>query len=138
MKQSLPGIVRIAYLGCVNVPSNIELRALVGIPSAVYDLIHEVCFSGTPLCVTENEYDLHAQVEKTKLTFSSTDEIPIRQQLAFLVLDTNGQWWLIGHQEDPYPVIKCTHQTGEPDGEKAGNVYEVTLIGRKTLIPVSI
>ena len=62
----------------------------------------------------------------------------LRQQLAFLVLDTNGQWWLIGHQEDPYPVIKCTHQTGEPDGEKAGNVYEVTLIGRKTLISVSV
>ena len=138
MKQSLPGIVRIAYLGCVNVPSNIEMRALVGIPSGVYDLIHEVCFSGTPLCVTENEYDRHAQVEKTKLTFSSTDEIPIRQQLAFIVLDTNGQWWLIGHQEDPYPVIKRTHQTGEPDGEKAGNVYEVTFIGRKTLISVSI
>ena len=138
MKQSLPGIVRIAYLRCENVPSNIELKSLVGIPAVIYDTTTEVAFSGTPTCVIENEYDNHSQVEKTKLTFSSTDEIPIRQQLAFLILDTNGQWWLIGHREDPFPVIKCTHQTGEPDGEKAGNVYEVTLIGRKSLISVSL
>ena len=37
-----------------------------------------------------------------------------------------------------FPIIKRTHQTGEADGEKAGYVYEVSLIGRKTLILVSI
>ena len=138
MKQYLPGIVRIAYIGCASLPLNIEMKALVGIPSGIYDMIKEVCFTGTPTCVTENVYDNHAQVEKSTLTFSSTDDIPLRQLLAFLALDTNGRWWLIGHHEDPFPIIKRTHQTGEADGEKAGYVYEVSMIGRKTLIRVNL
>ena len=36
------------------------------------------------------------------------------------------------------PTIKRTGSLGTPDEEKAGYSYEVTLIGRKTLIPVSI
>lgn len=71
MKQYLPGIVRIAYLSCANLPSNIEMRALVGLPTGIYDLKNEVCFTGSPTCVTENVYDNHAQMEKTTLTFAS-------------------------------------------------------------------
>ena len=137
MKQYLPGIVRIAFIGSGNVPANIELKAIAGIPVDVNEPITDVCFTGIPTCTTESVNDNHAQVEKTTLTFSSTDDVPIKQRIAFLILDANGQWWLIGHRESPFPVIRCTHHTGEADGEKAGYVYEVTLIGRKALIPVN-
>lgn len=138
MKPSLPGISRIAYLGCVNVPEHIEMKSLVGIPSGVYDMITEICFSGTPTCVCESEYDNHAQVEKATLTFYSTDDLPIRHALAFLALDANGQWWLLGHREAPYPTIRRTQQTGTPADERAVYTYEVSLIGRKALIPVAV
>lgn len=138
MKKSLPGIVRIAYIGCVNVPQHIEMKALVGIPSGVYDMITEVCLAGRATCVCESEYDNHAQVEKATLTFFSTEEIPIRQTLAYLVLDTNGQWWLLGHREPPYPTVRRSQHTGTPGEERAVYTYEVSLIGRKALIPVSV
>ena len=37
---------------------------------------------------------------------------------------------------DPFPTIKRTGSLGTPDEEKAGYTYEVTLIGRKTLMDV--
>ena len=138
MKQSLPGIVRIAYIGCVNLPQYIEMKTLAGIPSGVYDMIKEVCFAGTASCVCESEYDNHAQVEKATLTFFSVDSIPIRQAIAFLALDSNGQWWLLGHHEPPYPTVRRAFHTGAPADDKAGYTYEVTLMGRKALIPVSV
>ena len=94
-------------------------------------------FSGNPTCITESEHDNHAQTEKTVLTFQSVDELPINRQLAFVVSDVCGRHYIIGHFEDPFPTIKRTQNLGTPGDEKAGYTYEVTLIGRKTLIQVT-
>lgn len=138
MKKSLPGIVRIAYIECMNVPEHIELKALAGIPVGVYEQMTEICFTGNGTCTCESEYDNHAQVEKATLTFFSTDKLPIRRAIAFLALDTNGQWWLLGHRETPYPTIKRTQHSGTPGEERAVYTYEISMIGRKALIPVSV
>ena len=138
MKQSLPGIVAISYLECSDLPKNIEMRSLAGIPVAISGIISAVCFSGSPTCITESEYDSHAQSERTTLTFVSVGELPIRHRLAFVVQDVNGHSYLIGHLEAPHPTVRCTGSLGIPSEEKAGYTYEVTLIGRKTLIEVNL
>lgn len=138
MKQSFPGIIAISYLECSELPKNIEMKSLTGIPVAIYESMTSVCFSGNPSCITESEYDNHAQSERTTFTFVSIDELPIRHRLAFVVHDVNGHIYLIGHREAPYPTIKRTGSLGTPTEEKAGYTYEVTLIGRKTLIEVNL
>jgi hypothetical protein len=69
---------------------------------------------------------------------AKTDELPVNKRLAFVISDVNGHHYIIGHFEDPFPAIKRTGSLGTPDEEKAGYTYEVTLIGRKTLIEVNI
>lgn len=137
MKQSLPGIIAIRYLYCSSLPLNIEFKSISGVPVGIYLPMTMVCFSGNPTCITESEHDNHAQSEKTVLTFQSVDELPINRQLAFLVSDVCGRHYIIGHFEDPFPTIKRTQNLGTPGDEKAGYTYEVTLIGRKTLIQVA-
>ena len=89
------------------------------------------------VCITESEYDNHAQTEKTVLTFQSVQELPIRRELAFVMTDAQGDSYVIGHAEAPFPTVKVTRSHGTPAEEKAGFTYEVKLIGRKTLAKVS-
>lgn len=138
MKQSFPGIIAINFLECSALPKNIEMRCLAGIPVAILGGLTSVCFSGTPTCITESEYDNHAQSERTILTFVSVDELPVRHRLAFVIQDANGHSFLIGHFEAPHPTIKRTASLGTPSEEKAGYTYEVKLIGHKTLIEVNL
>ena len=138
MKQSLPGITAIDYIECSSLPDNLEMKAMVGIPIGIFVSMTEVPFSGMPTCVTDSDYDSHAQVERSVLTFQSTEDLPIRGCLAFIIRDANGKHWLMGHKEAPYPVIKRTQHLGVPESEKAGYIYEVTLIGRKALVPVTV
>ena len=103
-----------------------------------YDTLTEVCFTGTPTCATESDYDNHSRTEKTVLTFHSVEVLPIRRQLAFIVTDAQGNSYVIGHAEDPFPTVKVTHSHGTPAEEKAGFTYEVKLIGRKTHVVTGI
>ena len=138
MKTSLPGISNIAVIGCEYLPEQVEMKALVGITTGVYESVTEICLSGAATCICESEYDNHAQVEKATLTFFSTDDLPVRRVLAFLILDANGQWWLLGHREAPYPTVRRSQHTGTPADERAIYTYEVSMIGRKALIPVTV
>ena len=137
-QSSIPGITAIRYIPCSFLSSNIELKAIAGLPLGIFGILTEVCFSGTPTCITESEYDNHTQSEKTTLTFHSLDDLPIRNQIAFVVTDTHEQNFLIGHAEAPFPTIMAKRNFGTPAEEKAGFAYEVTLIGRKTLVKVYI
>ncbi len=137
-RNSLPGIIAIAYLECKNLPNFIEERTLAGLQVGIYESLTLVSFAGMPTCVTESSYDRHAQSEKTTLTFQSVEELPIRRNLAFVVTDVQERNYLIGHAEDPFPTIKRNRNLGTPADEKAVYTYEVVLIGRKTLIEVEV
>lgn len=117
---------------------NIEFKSMVGVPVSIYQELTKVCFNGNPTCITESEYDRHAQSEKTVLTFQSVEELPINRNLAFIVSDVGGRHYIIGHFEDPFPTIKRTKNLGTPAEEKAGYTYEVTLIGRKAIVEVNL
>lgn len=82
------------------------LNAICGGLVSVLAQTTEVPFVGEAICVTTSECDNHGKVESVTLTFSSTEYVPSSMPLAFIVTDVNGNSFLIGSREKPYPTIK--------------------------------
>lgn len=134
MLHSLPGITRVAYTQCNLLPPDISLRALAGVPVGVYTTVTDIPLYGEAECELETQFDNNSLVEKVKLTFSTLDDLPLFRQLAFVIFTANGEIFLIGTKELPYPSVKLTRSTGTPDGEPSVRKYEVSLTGRKALV----
>lgn len=112
MRQSLPGIKFIGYLSCSLLPPNILQKSLAGVPVAIYSPPTPIEHYGNAECVAEQEYDHASYLEKTTLTFTTTDEIPNSKPVAFVVTDVNGRSYVIGHQENPCPVVEISRKKG--------------------------
>lgn len=138
MKQSLPGINAIGCLPCEVLPSHIEEREMCGIPVQVNQYAAAVAFVGTPTCITESEYDNNGRSERTVLTFMTTEKVETRRRRAYAVRQNNGNAYLIGHLEQPFPTVKVTRHSGTPDSDRAVYTVEVSLIGRRTLVPSDV
>ena len=135
MRQSLPGIKSIGYLPCANLSPLIMQKHIVGIPVGVFSAITPIEHYGNASCEAESEYDHGRKLQKTKLKFSTTDEIPIDKHLAFVVTDAEGKSWLIGLREPPYPIAEYTRLI---DREKRLSEVEVSFTARKSLIPCAL
>ena len=134
MKQSLPGIKRIAFVECSLLPANITYRAMAGVPVGIFTTVEDVCKIGEATCETEEQFDNNSQVEKATLTFFTLDELPTYRHLAFVVSTTDGDTFVIGTKELPYPTVKITRSTGTPDGEPSVRKYEVSFTAKKSLV----
>ena len=73
--------------------------------------------------------------EKTSLDFTTTDEIPQSQELAFVVTDVHDKSYLIGVMEAPFPIVNITTKV---DDETNISEVKVTFQRQKSLIPCSI
>lgn len=135
MRQSLPGIKFIGYLPCSLLPPNILQKSLAGVPVAIYTPPTPIEHYGNSECIAEQEYDHGSYLEKTMLTFTTTDEIPRNRPLTFVATDVEGKSWVIGFKEQPYPIIESKQQTAE---EK--NIFEikVTFTSQKSLVPCTV
>lgn len=134
MKQSLPGIKRIAFVDCSLLPADITLRALAGVPVGIFTSLNDICKVGEATCETEEQFDNNSQVEKATLTFRTLDELPTYRHLAFVIFTTNSDTFVIGTKELPYPTVKITRSTGTPDGEPSVRKYEVSFTAKKSLV----
>lgn len=134
MKQSLPGIKRIAFVDCSLLPADITLRALAGVPVGIFTTVNDICKIGEATCETEEQFDNNSQVEKATLTFRTLDELPTYRHLAFVIFTTNSDTFVIGTKELPYPTVKITRSTGTPDGEPSVRKYEVSFTAKKSLV----
>ena len=134
MKQSLPGIKRIAFVDCSLLPANITYRSLAGVPVGVYTTVNEVCKIGEASCETEQQFDNNSQVEKATLTFYTLDELPTHRHLAFVIHTVNQESYIIGTKELPYPTVKISRSTGSPDGDPSVRKYEVSFTAKKSLV----
>lgn len=132
MTQSLPGIASISYLPCHNLAPNIMEKHLAGIPIGVYALSTPVEFFGDASCDAESEYTNGAYAQKTSLQFSTCDNIDNSLPLAFVITDVQGNSFLVGCRERPFPIVEIRKVL---DVEK--NVFEVKVVsnGRRSLIP---
>lgn len=135
---SLPGIRKIGYLECDKLAPQLMMKSLVGVPIAILTDLVNIVFSGEATCEAVSDNDNNGRSEKTTLKFSTLQQIPDNRPLAFVVQCVNGNNYLIGTYERPYPIIKITTDTGSAGGNISSYTVEVSHIGIKSLLPVAV
>ena len=133
--QSLPSIVKVFSVPCASLAPNVVEKYMAGVPVGVYPLPTEVEQYGTGSCEAENILDEGTYYEKTTLQFSTAEDIDNRTPLAFVVMDAQENYFLIGAQEAPYPIVEISKDLSS---ESNINNIKVTFSRRKSLIPCSI
>lgn len=136
-KQSLPGIKSIGFVETEKLSPNVMLKGICEIPVAVYADVTDVTFVSAPTCVLGDEYDKHGRLQTVTLNFATNDYIPMYKRLAFIVTDVNGQSYLIGAKEPPFPVMKLSINFGTPGGDSSTNLVEVKHVAIKSLLKCS-
>ena len=135
MNQSLPNIIAIYYVPCASLIPNITEKHRAGLPVAIFPLPSPIEQYGNASCEAEQEYDNGGYSEKTVLQFNTTDELSHYPALAFVVTDADGQSYIIGTKEAPYPIMEITQTV---DKEVHVNTVKVTFTRPKSLVPCLI
>lgn len=135
IRQSLPGIIFLGYVQKDRLQRQIMQKSLAGLPVGIFTDITLINFIGAPQCESQNDYDNNGRIEQTTLTFVTCDSIPTHEHLAFVITDANGQSYIIGQRERPYPIIKIKENTGTPGGDTNAKTVEVTLYAHRSLVP---
>ena len=133
--QSLPSIIKIYTVPCAQLAPNIMEKHLAGVPVGIYPLPTEIEQYGTGTCVAESAIEEGSIIEKTTLQFNTTQQLENREQLAFVIMDANLQYYIIGAREKPYPTVEVSKEIS-PDANV--NTVKVKLTRRKSLIPCSL
>lgn len=131
--HSLPGITLLSYLADDYLPSDICYKAVAGIPVAITQQPISIPTVDVAVCEVEEQTDNNVQMEKVKLSFSTLRELPTRQNIGFVIRTVDGKLYIIGSKERPYPTVKVTTTTGQPDGDASVRKYEVSYTARKAL-----
>lgn len=134
MTQSLPSICYIGYLPCSELPPDILNKYLAGMPVAINTSPTPIEIYGDASCEAVSEYDNGSRLEKTTLQFSTADEVPECQDLAFVVKDTQGNAYIIGQKEPPSPMVEIETSVNKDENVK---VVKIVFSARKSLIPCS-
>lgn len=131
---SLPGIKSLRYINAMELPSDIGLLGISGMPLALMSPSVDIPFSGEATCTGTRSNANGASNETVELSFQSLLSLPEHIPLAFLVTDVNGRCFLIGTQERPWPYIESSQGLGLPDSESSTITYTVTYKAPKGLI----
>ena len=135
MKQSLPGIVSVSRVLCSSLAPNITEQFLSHIPVSLPAQTVRLELCGNASCEAEQEYVNGGYTEKTVLQFHTTEDIDGFPPLAFVVTDAQGQSYVIGTREKPYPMVEVTKVI---DKDTDLNSVKVTFTRRKSLVPCVI
>ena len=130
---SLPGITRVWYILRDYLPDDVVYRAVAGIPVSLLEQPISISMKGSAICEVEQSFDNNSYIEKAKLTFMTLDDVPVDQHPAFVIQTVDGDIYVIGAKERPYPTVKNTHFTGQLDGEPSVRKYEVSFTAKKAL-----
>ena len=135
---SIPGIMNVYYLRSAYLSCDVTFRAEAGVPVKTQQQPIIVQLKGEAVCEVESQFDNNSQLEKAKLTFITLDDVPLYYHLAFVIQTVQGEYFVIGAREQPYPTVKVTRTTGSPDGDAAARKYEVSFTARKALAALSV
>ena len=130
---SLPGIQQVWYISRTGLPDDVVYRSVAGIPVSVIEQPISITMKGEAVCEVEQSYDNNSYIEKAKLTFLTLDDVPTDRHPAFLFQTIEGDIYIIGAKERPYPTVKITRSTGQPDGDTSVRKYEVSFSAKKAL-----
>ena len=135
---SLPGIQYVWYISRDHLPDDVVYRSVVGMSITLLEQPIRINLKGEAICEVEQSIDNNSYIEKVKLTFLTLDDVPINQYPAFLFQTIDGDIYLLGAKERPYPTVKITRSTGQPDGDASVRKYEVTFTAKKALARCSV
>ena len=135
---SLPGIQQVWYILRDYLPDDVVYRSVAGIPITLEVEPDVIIMKGEAVCEVEQSYDNNSYIEKAKLTFLTLDDVPTDQHPAFLFQTIEGDIYIIGAKERPYPTVKITRSTGQPDGDTSVRKYEVSFTAKKELALCSV
>ena len=130
---SLPGIQYVWYISRDYLPDDVIYRSVVGMSVSLMEQPISINMKGEAVCEVEQSIDNNSYIEKVKLTFLTLDDVPLDQYPAFLFQTIDGDIYLIGAKERPYPTVKITRSTGQPDGDASVRKYEVSFTAKKAL-----
>ena len=130
---SLPGITKVWYIMRDDLPDDIVYRSVAGIPVNLDVVPTDITLKGQAVCEVEQTFDNNSYIEKVKLTFLTLDDVQTAQHPAFLIKTVNDDIYIIGSKERPYPSVKITSSTGQPDGDTSVRKYEVSFTAKKAL-----
>ena len=130
---SLPGINKAWYIQRDYLPDDVVYRSVAGIPVALQEKPISINLKGEAICEVEQSFDNNSYIEKSKLTLYTLDEVPTGQHPAFVIETVDGDNYVIGAKERPYPSVKITRSTGQPDGDPSVRKYEVSFTAKKAL-----
>lgn len=135
--ERLPGIRHIAYVDAEALTPHITLQALAKIPVGIFARLFQIPFDQrTALCETETEFDNNSTLETATLTFASTETLPLDRKLCFVIALVNGEQWLLGTQEPPFPFVGKESTSGLPDGDANTIKYTVNYTNKVALVRV--
>ncbi len=135
---SLSGVKAISYIAANTLPDTILQQAVSKQPIVIYSSRTPVPFYGTPECSVEQINENNGTKEVASLVFRSLVVIPEAFAIAFLITDTNGQTYMLGCKNSPYPSITAIQQFGAPEGEPHCLNVTVEHTAIKALFPVTI
>lgn len=130
---SLPGITKAWYIQRNYLPDDVVYRSVAGIPVTLQEQPISINLKGEAICEVEQSFDNNSYIEKSKLTLYTLDEVPTDQHPAFVIETVDGDKYVIGAKERPYPTVKITRSTGQPDGDPSVRKYEVSFTAKKAL-----
>lgn len=132
---SLPGITHVWYIQRDYLPDDVVYRAVAGIPITLSEQPISITMKGETFCEVEQSFDNNSYIEKSKLTFLTLDDVPTDQHPAFVIQTVDGDVYVIGAKERPYPTVKIIRSTGQLDGDPSVRKYEVSFTAKKALAP---
>ena len=135
---SIPGIRRLSYISTSYLSHDVTYRADSGVQVLMTVLPTDISLKGEAVCEVERKFDNNSQQETAKLTFYTLDELPPHRHLAFVITDMQGNSFVVGAREAPFPIVRVTFTTGKPDGDASVRKYEVSFTARKGLALCSV
>lgn len=134
--SSYPGVRKISFARCSQLPPLLMLAAIAGDIPLVGGIFQPIKTFGTPVLKTEYSMVCNGRTAKASLQFDSLFRLPVGEHLAFLVECVNGRNVLIGFRERPYPVVNYSETSGKTDGDPALISYEINHTARATAIDI--
>lgn len=133
----LPGISSIYVIKTSALPAHLRERSMAGeTPTLFCNLVS--IFFGHEAIASDNSESKDSGVDlKASLNFHS-ELLPFhrsKDNFAFVIKTSNGELFLLGTKEPPFPVVKITNSTSNPSEGKAG--FEVDVEWPGLLIPLN-
>lgn len=133
-KSQLPGITRIDFVKCNDLPRYCMLDALGGVTLALAIAHTQISFVGEATLSWEASVVNGGPQEKSTLEFKTTEHLPTDNHLAFIVTTATGKQYLVGTHEKRYPVITYSDTTGTVTSSPSVRSYKITHVAIKSVL----